>query len=109
MKQVKFFQDKLKENLAYLFLVKKHNNVKMPETELEVKRPSARLKKMPTSRAASVDNVMIERKNKQLNQATKQLEEKVKSLQERSKTRSLPRVAKVRRDFKILLISTPIK
>ena len=50
---------------------------------------------MPSGRAASVDNVMIERKNKQLNQATKKLEEKVKSLQERSKTRSLPRVAKV--------------
>ena len=66
----------------------------MPETEVELKRP--RLKKMPTSRAASVDNVVIERKNKQLNHATKQLEEKVKSLQERSKTRSLPRVAKVR-------------
>ena len=71
----------------------------MPETEVEVKRPT-RLKKMPTGRAASVDNVMIERKNKQLNQATKKLEEKVKSLQERSKTRSLPRVAKVSKIYK---------
>ena len=71
----------------------------MPETEVEVKRPT-RLKKMPAGRAASVDNVMIERKNKQLNQATKKLEEKVKSLQERSKTRSLPRVAKVSKIYK---------
>ena len=48
------------------------------------------------SRAASLDNAVIERKNKQLNQTTRQLEEKVKSLQERSKTRSLPRVSKVK-------------
>ena len=52
--------------------------------------------KIPNSRAASLDNVSIERKNKQLNQTTRQLEEKVKSLQERSKTRSLPRVSKVK-------------
>ena len=52
--------------------------------------------KIPNSRAASLDNAVIERKNKQLNQTTKQLEEKVKSLQERSKTRSLPRVSKVK-------------
>ena len=42
--------------------------------------------KIPNSRAASLDNAVIERKNKQLNQTTRQLEEKVKSLQERSKT-----------------------
>ena len=90
------FQDNSSQASPYFFLktlIKNH--VKMPETEVEVKRPT-RLKKMPAGRAASVDNVMIERKNKQLNQATKKLEEKVKSLQERSKTRSLPRVAKVR-------------
>ena len=61
------------------------------ETVKKFKRP-----RMPNSRASSLDNVTIERKNKQLNQATKQLEEKVKSLQERSKTRSLPRVSKVK-------------
>ena len=71
----------------------------MAETEVEVKpkfgarRPTGN--RVPGSRAASLDNDMIERKNKQLNQATKQLEEKVKSLQERSKIRSLPRVSKV--------------
>lgn len=52
--------------------------------------------KIPNTRAASLDNAVIDRKNKQLNQNTKQLEEKVKSLQERSKTRSLPRVSKVK-------------
>ena len=71
----------------------------MAEKEVEAKPRMARRGlggKVPNSRAASVDNMVIERKNKQLNQATKQLEEKVKSLQDRSKTRSLPRLAKVR-------------
>ena len=59
------------------------------------RRSGAGQAKIPNSRAASIDNQVIERKNKQLNQATRQLEEKVKSLQERSKARSLPRVSKV--------------
>ena len=71
----------------------------MAEKEVEAKPRLARRGpgKLPTSRAASVDNQVIDRKNKQLNQATKQLEEKVKSLQEKSKARSLPRLAKVRK------------
>ena len=71
----------------------------MAEKEVEAKPRLARRGpgKLPTSRAASVDNQVIDRKNKQLNQATKQLEEKVKNLQEKSKARSLPRLAKVRK------------
>ena len=62
------------------------------------------------SRAASLDNAVIERKNKQLNQTTRQLEEKVKSLQERSKTRSLPRVSKVKSSSLFLFFWTlPIR
>lgn len=61
-----------------------------------VKGQKFKRKKLSDCRASSLDNDVIERKGKQLNQATKQLEEKVKSLQERSKTRSLPRVSKVK-------------
>lgn len=73
----------------------------MAESEVEIKPKFRPLRarnsgpRMPNSRASSLDTELIEKKNKQLNQATKQLEEKVKSLQERSKTRSLPRVSKV--------------
>ena len=87
----------------------------MAEKEVEAKPRMARRGlggKVPNSRAASVDNMVIERKNKQLNQATKQLEEKVKSLAQKSQnqksnvsstgsnsniktTRALPKVVKV--------------
>ena len=54
---------------------------------------------LSNKRAVSADGgeLVIERKNKQLNLATKKLEEKVKSLQEKSQqqARTLPRVAKV--------------
>merc|ERR1712223_1784466 len=76
--------------------IKKKCVLNMAEKEVEAKPRLARQGpgKLPTSRAASVDNQVIDRKNKQLNQATKQLEEKVKNLQEKSKARSLPRLAK---------------
>ena len=57
---------------------------------------------LSNKRAVSADGgeLVIERKNKQLNLATKKLEEKVKSLQEKSQqVRTLPRVAKVKRIF----------